>query len=490
MNPNQTAAFKILEQAQLALKSGDKNAARQFANQAAQLAPELEEVWLIMGALASPNGSVAYLEKALAINPQSERAKKGLIWARGRVQKEAAAPTLTALPPQAETAQEETHKEDTTEQVIASAVAVTAEAENESTQRSRAAVDEPKTQPRQAIPVPVPLPISQPEAAPVQAAPASKATQSSKTATRSRYSFLLVFLILLLCLIAGWVFWRGSTPASVLLSSGAEHGPAWAAVNLVKGDAVAFSATQAALAAGTASAAGAATAAPGTAGDGQVTSTPDAAVSPASGASETPFPSSTAALPSATIPVATPTSPATAETVFTPTATTQPAFTALPSATSELAVAEPPSPTPLPTDTAAPQSTQYVAPTPQPGVAASGGSGHWIDVDLTHQMVYAYDGNTLVNSFLVSTGTWQHPTVTGQYRVYVKYRYTDMSGPGYYLPNVPYTMYFYQGYALHGTYWHSNFGTPMSHGCVNLSIPDSEWVYNFSSVGTLVNVHY
>jgi lipoprotein-anchoring transpeptidase ErfK/SrfK len=126
---------------------------------------------------------------------------------------------------------------------------------------------------------------------------------------------------------------------------------------------------------------------------------------------------------------------------------------------------------------------------PVPGDAPGNGV-HWIDVDLTHQMVYAYSGNTVVNSFLVSTGTWDHPTVTGKYHIYVKLRYTDMSGPDYYLPNVPFTMYFYEGYGLHGTYWHHNFGTPMSHGCVNLATPDAEWLYGFSSVGTLVNVHY
>ena len=111
-------------------------------------------------------------------------------------------------------------------------------------------------------------------------------------------------------------------------------------------------------------------------------------------------------------------------------------------------------------------------------------------MNLSQQMVYAYEGNNMANSFLVSTGTWLTPTVTGKYHIYVKLRYTDMSGADYYLPNVPYTMYFFQGYGLHGTYWHHNFGTPMSHGCVNLSIPDAEWLYNFSSVGTLVNVHY
>jgi lipoprotein-anchoring transpeptidase ErfK/SrfK len=115
---------------------------------------------------------------------------------------------------------------------------------------------------------------------------------------------------------------------------------------------------------------------------------------------------------------------------------------------------------------------------------------HWIDVDLSQQRVYAYAGDTVVNSFVVSTGTWQTPTVTGKYKVWIKLRSTDMSGPGYYVPDVPYVMYFYKGYGLHGTYWHNNFGTPMSHGCVNLTIPDAEWLYNFSSVGTVVNVHY
>lgn len=111
-------------------------------------------------------------------------------------------------------------------------------------------------------------------------------------------------------------------------------------------------------------------------------------------------------------------------------------------------------------------------------------------MDLSQQRVYAYEGDTVVNSFVVSTGTWQTPTVTGSYKVWIKLRSTAMSGPGHYLPDVPYTMYFYKGYGLHGTYWHNNFGTPTSHGCVNLSIPDAEWLYNFSSVGTVVNVHY
>jgi lipoprotein-anchoring transpeptidase ErfK/SrfK len=138
-------------------------------------------------------------------------------------------------------------------------------------------------------------------------------------------------------------------------------------------------------------------------------------------------------------------------------------------------------------------TSEYVAPTSAPNAlpaVASNGGEHWIDVNLSEQRVYAYEGDTVVNSFVVSTGTWQTPTVTGTYKVWIKLRSTTMTGPGYYLPNVPFTMYFYKGYGLHGTYWHNNFGTPMSHGCVNLRTEDAEWLYNFSYVGTTVNVHY
>jgi lipoprotein-anchoring transpeptidase ErfK/SrfK len=127
-----------------------------------------------------------------------------------------------------------------------------------------------------------------------------------------------------------------------------------------------------------------------------------------------------------------------------------------------------------------------------PPVVASGGHGgaRWIDVNLSTQSVYAYEGDTVVNSFIVSTGTGYTPTVTGKFKIWIKLKSTNMSGPGYYLPNVPYVMYFYKGYGLHGTYWHNNFGTPMSHGCVNLRTSDAEWLYNWASVGTVVNVHY
>jgi len=95
----------------------------------------------------------------------------------------------------------------------------------------------------------------------------------------------------------------------------------------------------------------------------------------------------------------------------------------------------------------------------------------------------------VVNSFLASTGVAETPTVTGTYKIWIKVRIQDMYGPGYYLPDVPYVMYFYEDYGLHGTYWHNNFGTPMSRGCVNLTVDDAAWLFDWASVGTVVNVH-
>jgi lipoprotein-anchoring transpeptidase ErfK/SrfK len=64
-----------------------------------------------------------------------------------------------------------------------------------------------------------------------------------------------------------------------------------------------------------------------------------------------------------------------------------------------------------------------------------------------------------------------------------------MRGPGYFLKSVPFVMYFHEGYGLHGTYWHNKFGTPMSAGCVNMSTTDAEWLFYFTTVGTLVHIH-
>lgn len=153
-----------------------------------------------------------------------------------------------------------------------------------------------------------------------------------------------------------------------------------------------------------------------------------------------------------------------------------------------------PTPTPTNTPTITPKPTKTKIPTPanRNSILPAGvyANERWFDLDLSQQRLRAYQGTRLVKTFVVSTGTWMTPTLPGRYRIYVKLRYDHMAGPGYFLPNVPYTMYYYRGYAIHGTYWHNNFGTPMSHGCVNLRTPDARWAFQWASVGTVVNIHY
>jgi LysM repeat protein len=127
---------------------------------------------------------------------------------------------------------------------------------------------------------------------------------------------------------------------------------------------------------------------------------------------------------------------------------------------------------------AAPSSSSVSAPT----------AGKWIDIKLVSQSLVAYEGQRAVYWATVSTGLPRTPTVKGRFRIYSKYRSTTMAGPGYRYANVPYVMFFYRGYSLHGTYWHNNFGHPMSHGCVNMRISDAQWLYNWAPVGTLVVV--
>jgi LysM repeat protein len=128
------------------------------------------------------------------------------------------------------------------------------------------------------------------------------------------------------------------------------------------------------------------------------------------------------------------------------------------------------------------------APAPRPPTA--GGSGRWIDVNLRAQRLTAYEGNQAVFSTLISAGLPGTPTVVGRFAIYTKLVSTRMKGPGYDLPNVPYTMYFYRGYGIHGTYWHNNFGRPMSHGCVNMRTSDAAWLFNWASIGTPVVTHW
>lgn len=118
----------------------------------------------------------------------------------------------------------------------------------------------------------------------------------------------------------------------------------------------------------------------------------------------------------------------------------------------------------------------------------------WIEVDLSEQKLKAWEGNNLYLESLVSTGLPWWPTPTGEFRIWIKLRSTKMeggSGKYYYnLPNVPFVMYFQndqvpglKGYGLHGTYWHSAFGTQRSHGCVNLPTSIAKQIFYWTEAG-------
>jgi LysM repeat protein len=113
--------------------------------------------------------------------------------------------------------------------------------------------------------------------------------------------------------------------------------------------------------------------------------------------------------------------------------------------------------------------------------------GKWISVDLDHQRTFAWEGDKLIKSFAISSGKARTPTVTGVFRIWGKIAAQRMEGGSraagdyYNLPNVQWVQYFYQDYSFHGTYWHNNFGVPMSHGCINMTNQDAQWLFEWAS---------
>lgn len=120
-------------------------------------------------------------------------------------------------------------------------------------------------------------------------------------------------------------------------------------------------------------------------------------------------------------------------------------------------------------------------------------SGKLITVDIGKQMLYAWEGGKIVYQTPVSTGMRYTPTVKGSFKIYRKLASQDMKG--HYLPyepyslkNVPNVMYFYQAYAIHGAYWHNKFGSRVTHGCVNVPVPASQWLFDWAGNGTQVEI--
>ncbi len=113
--------------------------------------------------------------------------------------------------------------------------------------------------------------------------------------------------------------------------------------------------------------------------------------------------------------------------------------------------------------------------------------GKWISVNLFEQTIAAYEGDKLVYASLVSSGLPKWETVKGLFQVRIKSKsqpmYNAAGDPDlgqYHLEEVPFNMFFYTDYALHGAYWHDGFGYPHSRGCVNLSLRDAKWLFNWT----------
>ncbi len=114
--------------------------------------------------------------------------------------------------------------------------------------------------------------------------------------------------------------------------------------------------------------------------------------------------------------------------------------------------------------------------------------GRWFAVDLYEQVLVAYEEDTPVFATLVSSGLPDWETNEGSFQTWARVANAPMSGAEgqedfYSLENVPWTLYFDNDISLHGTYWHDGFGYRHSHGCVNLTVTDAHWAFNWSQEG-------
>jgi len=128
-----------------------------------------------------------------------------------------------------------------------------------------------------------------------------------------------------------------------------------------------------------------------------------------------------------------------------------------------------------------------------PSDLGANAEAQYIKVDISEQRLYAYENGILVNTFLVSTGKdgYNTPlgttTVTDKLPVHTYAWYFGENDPrNYSLAGVKWNLRFRKYYYIHSAYWHNNFGTRVSHGCVNLNMENAEWMFNWANVGAVV----
>ncbi len=398
MTQNLHAAKEALRRARIALRKGELDAARQWAEKAAVLAPTQEDVWLLLAAVSRPQLSIHYLHRALAINPQSEKARKGMLWAQKKLAaRDAARKAAASVPPSALSGISPRGGE--------KVVVDVEESQSSSPQdESSDSLDE------KAVPVGGIL------GAATQLEEETKAVQPAFVKTKSRRSFLrpsLAMLVFVLFAVGVWALF----PRISSLAAGFNAEPTatlsqehWGEGGLEK-------------------------------------------------------------------PTYTPTATAT----FTPTAT--PTITPSPTATTT------PEPTETPKPTAVPEA---------PAQTYSSGGAKYVLVDISEQHMYAYEGDTLVFSFVASTGM-NNATAPGVYSVLNKipsaYGSTwDIWMPYwlgiYWVGNLQNGIHALPIMPNGGILWDGYLGTPISYGCVVLSTYNASLLYNWVDIGTPVEIRW
>jgi hypothetical protein len=137
-------------------------------------------------------------------------------------------------------------------------------------------------------------------------------------------------------------------------------------------------------------------------------------------------------------------------------------------------------------------------PPPEPAIGGGfvpGAGEVWVDINLSSQYMMILQGDTMIGDTYISSGRSGFDTPTGTFFINSKYVSDDMEGvlggEYYNVPQVPDVMYFTDvGHAIHGAYWHNNFGAPMSHGCINMPLGMAEWLYSIAPIGTRIEIHY
>lgn len=378
MTTKRQAAKEAIRRSRIALRKGDKDSARLWAEKAASLAPKFEEPWLLLAAVSRPQLSIRYLERAQAINPNSERVRRGFIWANKRLPQEVGKtqPNLAVLNriPTSNTPRQNN---------ITSSVGGLLH-----------------------------IPVQQIEE-----------TQPLKAISSSRKPR----------------FWRQSLPA--LLMTVIVVSTVWALLPRVSSFAAALSTTQTA-----------------------TLSQEHWAQAEISKPTYTPSPTATL----------TPT--------LTPTLTSTPTFTPIPTET------------PIPTKKPRPANT--AVPAPQQGPAPSGGK--YVLIDISEQHLYAYQGDTLIYSFIASTGM-NNATATGHFSVLNKIPNAYGSTWDIWMPN--WLGIYWAGTLQNGIHalpimssgarlWAGYLGSPISYGCVVLGAWEAQQLYDWVNVGTPVDIRW